>query len=98
MRIKLYKLQEKSYRILKEDFTNVYGRTNEPLVNQGQLSIGKYKIEFYVSDYFKSLHIKVDDPPFFEIVPIYIGIADGNIKYHIPLLCSPWSYTTYRGS
>ena len=53
---------------------------------------------FHVAEYFRAQGTKLSEPPFLDRVPIRFGIADASAHYHVPLLCSPWGYTTYRGS
>ena len=60
--------------------------------------IGRYTLLFHVGDYFRESGADLSDPPFLTIVPVAFAIADPNAHYHVPLLVSPWGYTTYRGS
>ena len=62
------------------------------------LRAGVYELRFAVGDYFAASGADVPDPPFLDVVPVRFGIADPRVDHHVPLLCSPWSYTTYRGS
>ena len=71
--------------------TNRDGRTDAPLLEGDKLRTGTYQLVFHVGAYFKS-------QGFLDLVPIRFTIADAAAHYHVPLLCSPWSYTTYRGS
>ena len=73
------------------------GRTDAPLL-EGKLSPGQYRLVFSVADYFKAQGVKLADPPFLDRVPVRFGIAEPDGSYHVPLLCSPWTYSTYRGS
>ncbi len=84
-------------RILKRVRTNADGRTDEPLLSGEESVRGVYEIVFEVGDYFAG-HEGVSDPPFLGNVPLRFGIADTSAHYHVPLLASPWSYSTYRGS
>ena len=81
-------------RVLKTVRTNDDGRTGEPLLQEERFESGVYEITFYVGEYFG----EGSDPPFLDRVPVRFGISDSNAHYHIPLLASPWSYSTYRGS
>lgn len=83
---------------LKTTVTNADGRTDKPLLEASDFTASKYRLEFYIGDYFRGAGAKLPDPPFFDVVPIDIGIADASLHYHVPLLCTPWSYSTYRGS
>ena len=62
------------------------------------LPIGRYELRFAVGDHFRSRGIEQNDPPFLDIVPLRFSIAEPEGHYHVPLLCTPWSYSTYRGS
>ncbi len=84
--------------LLKTVITNADGRTDAPLLANDALTVGRYELRFAVGDYFKQQSSDLPDPPFLDIVPIQFGIADAMTHYHVPLLCSPWSYSTYRGS
>ena len=77
--------------------TNREGRTDAPLVASGALRVGVYRIEFDVGDYFASLG-DPDAGRFLDVVPIVFRIDDAAQSYHVPLLVSPWAYSTYRGS
>jgi 5-hydroxyisourate hydrolase len=83
-------------RLLKEVRTNADGRTDAPLLGEGELERGLYEIVFDVGEYFAEEG--VPDPPFLGRVPVRFGIADASSHYHVPLLVSSWSYSTYRGS
>lgn len=78
--------------------TNAHGRTDEPLVAGLDMAAGRYRLEFQVGDYFRKRGTEVADPQFLDVVPIEFGIADPGQHYHVPLLCAPWGYSTYRGS
>jgi 2-oxo-4-hydroxy-4-carboxy-5-ureidoimidazoline decarboxylase len=64
----------------------------------GPLRIGSYELNFAVSDYFAGNATAQSDPPFLDVVPIRFSIAEPEGHYHVPLLVTPWSYATYRGS
>jgi len=78
--------------------TNAAGRTDAPLLEGAELTAGIYELVFFVGDYFASQEREMPSPPFLDRVPIRVGIADPGAHYHIPLLVSPWAYSTYRGS
>jgi 5-hydroxyisourate hydrolase len=74
------------------------GRLPKPLLDETTLRAGRYILTFHVADYFRSQGRQLADPPFLEEVRVQFGIADPAQNYHVPLLISPWSYSTYRGS
>jgi 5-hydroxyisourate hydrolase len=78
--------------VLATALTNADGRTDAPLA--AELPPGEYELVFAVGDYFG----READPPFLDRVPVRFGIADPDAHYHVPLLVSPWAYSTYRGS
>lgn len=82
---------------LAEVTTNADGRTDQPLLS-GALTTGLYELNFALGAYFRGLGTALPEPAFLDIVPIRFGIADPDGHYHVPLLASPWSYSTYRGS
>lgn len=84
--------------LLKTVRTNSDGRTDTPLLMGSELKAGVYELVFAVGNYFAENFDLLPDPPFLNRIPIQFGIADVNAHYHVPLLTSPWSYSTYRGS
>src|SRR5215471_17851451 len=85
-------------RMIARATTNRDGRTDEPLIGERPLPIGRYELRFHVGDYFARLKASQGDPPFLNVVPVRFAIAEPESHYHVPLLVTPWSYTTYRGS
>ena len=83
---------------LKTVRTNADGRTDEPLLAGESLSAREYEIVFHVGDYFAAAGLAADGVPFLDRVPVRFGVSDPEAHYHVPLLVSPWSYSTYRGS
>ena len=81
---------------LARGVTNANGRTDSPLL--GQLQAGSYELHFEVAAYFRARGVVLSEPPFLDVVTLRFGIADTAADYHVPLLLSPWSYSTYRGS
>jgi 2-oxo-4-hydroxy-4-carboxy-5-ureidoimidazoline decarboxylase len=77
--------------------TNADGRTDAPLIEGGPVPAGRYELAFSVGAYFASA-AGVTEPPFLDIVPVRFGVAEPEGQYHVPLLVTPWSYATYRGS
>ena len=78
--------------------TNRDGRTDEPLIGGRPLPIGRYELRFHVADYFAGVGARQDEPPFLDVVPVRFAVAEAEGHYHVPLLVTPWSYCTYRGS
>lgn len=85
-------------RIVVSTQTNADGRTDAPLISGRPLPIGQYEILFAVSDYYRDRQVALAEPPFLDVVPVRFSIAEPEGHYHVPLLVTPWSYGTYRGS
>ena len=85
-------------RLLATVHTNRDGRTDQPLLDGAAFAPGQYELAFHVGAYFTAGGNAMAEPAFLDIVPIRFGIADIQSHYHVPLLVSPWSYSTYRGS
>lgn len=83
---------------LVQTVTNAEGRCPQPLLSGDAMRTGLYELSFDLESYFRGRGVKLPQPPFLTTVVIRIGIADANAHYHVPLLASPWSYSTYRGS
>ncbi len=100
MRIALWRLDSRSSEkmLLKTLITNQDGRTDTPVLADENFQPGIYELVFAVGEYFANLSVDMPNPPFLNEVPIQFGIADRHAHYHVPLLTSPWSYSTYRGS
>jgi len=98
MRLEFSVLEGGAWRSLKALRTNADGRTDEPLMAGDAMRTGEFRIVFHVAEYFRAQGVELPDPPFLDRVPIRFGIADAAAHYHVPLLCTPWSYSTYRGS
>lgn len=98
MQLELWRLEGDRSIQLKGLTTNADGRTQEPLLRGTEMQVGLYELVFEVGDYFATYPDRLPDPPFLTRLPIRFGIADPDAHYHVPLLVSPWSYSTYRGS
>lgn len=83
---------------LMRGVTTADGRSASPLLGAGQMLAGRYELHFAVADYFRSRGVAQSEPPFLDVVTLRFAIADPAANYHVPLLVSPWSYSTYRGS
>jgi 5-hydroxyisourate hydrolase len=98
IKVELFALSGDTRRALKTVTTNHDGRCDEPLLEGAALATGEYELVFHAGDYFAALGTKVPEPRFVDRVVLRFGIADTASHYHVPLLVSPWSYSTYRGS
>ncbi|MPZ31556.1 MAG: 2-oxo-4-hydroxy-4-carboxy-5-ureidoimidazoline decarboxylase [Rhodospirillales bacterium] len=96
--IELYEFTAEKAHYIQSAITNADGRTDQPLIGGRPLPIGRYELRFAIGNHFRSRGIASGDPPFLDIVPLRFSIAEPEGHYHVPLLCTPWSYSTYRGS
>jgi hydroxyisourate hydrolase len=85
-------LADESGAILKSATTNADGRTDGPMLDAESMQVGIFELRFYVAEYF------ADHTGFLDVVPVRFRIVDATQSYHVPLLCTPWAYSTYRGS
>jgi 5-hydroxyisourate hydrolase len=97
LRIDLFSLDEE-HRLLKSVVTNADGRVDAPLLENMTFRAGRYELLFRAGDYWRSTGEPTSFPPFLDEIPVRFGIADPKQHYHVPLLLSPWCYSTYRGS
>jgi 5-hydroxyisourate hydrolase len=97
MKIELYALAG-GRKLVASTVTNANGRTDAPLLDGAALAAGTYELVFAVGAYFRAAGVALPTPAFLDEVPLRFGIADAGAHYHVPLLASPWSYSTYRGS
>lgn len=98
MAVTLYRLDGEAATRLKAIALNHDGRADAPLLEGAALLAGRYELRFHVGAYFAARGVPTPEPPFLDVVPICFGVADPAAHYHVPLLVSPWSYATYRGS
>lgn len=98
VRIELYALDKATPQLLTTMLTNEDGRCPQPLLDAASMKPGRYLLSFHVADYFRARGLELPEPPFIDEVQIHFGIAATDQHYHVPLLVSPWSYSTYRGS
>lgn len=96
--VELYEQAGERYIQIATAITNADGRTDKPLIGERPLPIGRYELRFAVGDHYRSRGIESGDPPFLDIVPLRFSVSEPEGHYHVPLLCTPWSYSTYRGS
>jgi 5-hydroxyisourate hydrolase len=78
--------------------TNTDGRCDQALLDRDALAVGEWELAFHVAQYYRSCGVSLPDPPFLDVVSVRFGVASAEQNYHVPLLVSPWSYSTYRGS
>jgi 5-hydroxyisourate hydrolase len=98
MALTLYRRVGERYEHLGTAVTNSDGRCDAPLLEGDALKKGRYRLVFSASAYFRACGLKLPEPPFVDEVVLDFGVADAKAHYHVPLLVSPWSYSTYRGS
>jgi 5-hydroxyisourate hydrolase len=98
VRIELYRLGADGRTLLKADTTNADGRCGAPLLEGAAMQPGKYELVFAAGDYFAAQGVAMPAPRFIDQVTIAFGIAAADQNYHVPLVVTPWSYSTYRGS
>jgi len=98
VRIDLSMLADGEYHLLKTLHTNADGRTDELLLDAETINAGQYELLFHVGVYFIESSSTLTQAPFLDQVPVRFTIVDADQNYHVPLLISPWSYATYRGS
>jgi 2-oxo-4-hydroxy-4-carboxy-5-ureidoimidazoline decarboxylase len=98
VRIELFEVGRHARALLLDVTTNSDGRTDAPLLHGAPLRIGTYELVFHIGDYFRAAGVKLPAQAFLDEVPLRFGINEPEGHYHVPLVTSPWSYTTYRGS
>lgn len=96
--IALLRRDGERYVPLATTTTNDDGRCDRPLLDEGAFTAGRYRLIFGAGDYFRAQGVALPEPPFLDVVVIDFGVADAQAHYHVPLLVSPWAYSTYRGS
>ena len=98
MQITLQRVSAASTQTLVQATLNADGRTGAPLLDGSTMAVGRYRLLFEVAPYFRARGVVLPEPPFIDVVQLDFGIADAAGHYHVPLLVSPWAYSTYRGS
>ncbi len=98
VRVELWRNSSEAPVLVADFRTNRDGRTDKLLMGPDSFKPGKYELRFHIGAYFRDLGVALPDPAFLDIVPIPVGLAEADGNYHVPLLVSPWSYSTYRGS
>ena len=98
MTIDVHRVEGNGRTCIKRERTNSDGRTTEPLLSGESLTAGVYELTFFAGEYFQRLGVSLTSPPFLDEIVIRFGLADPRGNYHVPLLLSPYGYSTYRGS
>ena len=99
MQVALYETHGDAATLVKRFTLNDDGRNPDgPLYDNASLRVGTYRLSFEVAAYFRARGVQLPEPPFLDVVHLDFGIAHTDQHYHVPLLASPWSYSTYRGS
>lgn len=98
MGVRLLRLNEGEPCLLQRLVLNPDGRADAPLLQGDAFVAGRYRLVFELASYFRARGVALPDPAFLDEVPIEFGLADASAHYHVPLLASPWAYSTYRGS
>lgn len=98
LKIVLYKVTGNAHRKIAEMVTNADGRTDAPILPKADFAAGQYELVFFTGDYLDATGAPPESPRFLDQIPIRFGISDEAAHYHVPLLLSPFGYSTYRGS
>ena len=96
--VELHRVEPESRRLIARATTDADGRTAAPLLAGDRLEPGVYELTFHVAEYFRRTGAAITDPPFLGDVVVRVGLSDPTGHYHVPLLVSPYGYSTYRGS
>ena len=98
MKIELWSLDGDDRTLVTTAKTNADGRTDQPLIGGRPVPIGRYELTFRVGKYFADRQVPTSDPPFLDQIPLRFSVSEPEGHLHVPLLVTPWSYATYRGS
>jgi len=103
VQLSLYRLDDKSSAnpqrtLVKQTATNSDGRCDSPLLEGAAMQAGVYELDFAIGDYFAARNVPMPEPRFLDVVTLRFGIAAPQQNYHVPLVATPWTYSTYRGS
>lgn len=96
--IRLHSIVNNQRHALASCRTNQDGRCDQPLLEGDALKAGIYELDFHLGAYFAALGAAQTEPPFLDVVTVRFGVADPSLHFHVPLVATPWSYSTYRGS
>ena len=98
MKVMLQRIGPEGTVTLKAFALNHVGRADGPLLDAAAMAVGRFRLVFEVAAYFRARGVALPEPAFIDVVQLDFGIADAAGHYHVPLLVSPWAYSTYRGS
>lgn len=98
LRIDFFRIEGEKRTLLKTLKTNNDGRTDELPLKSEEMEVGEYEFVFHMGDHFRANGVKLPEPAFLDRVPVRFAIFDAKAAYHVPLVCTPWTYSTYRGS
>ena len=99
LKIHLMRMNGEEAELITTVFTNADGRIDGGALLKGDdFQVGQYELLFHAGDYLRACGVALSDPPFLDVIPIRFGISDTAAHYHVPLLLSPYGYSTYRGS
>lgn len=98
IRIEVFRLEGEQRTPLKAVTTNADGRCDAPILEGGDLQAGEYELVFHAGDYLRQQGVAASEPLFLDVIPLRFGVSDASQHYHVPLLLSPYGYSTYRGS
>jgi 5-hydroxyisourate hydrolase len=98
LRVGLYILRDGERHVIHTAITNADGRPAAPLLTADRIEPGEYELAYNVADYFRGAGVALPSPPFLDQVVVRFGVSDPDGNYHVPLLVSPYGYSTYRGS
>ena len=98
VRVTVSREQDGVWVELSTAVTNADGRCDAPLLQGAGFACGRYRLVFHIGAYFREQGGVVEQPAFLERIPVEFGVSDASAHYHVPLLVTPWSYSTYRGS
>lgn len=97
LKIELYRIQEDRRTLVRTLLTNADGRTDEQVLPAPEFAFGTYELVFHAGNYIRECGVALGSPPFLDVIPIRFGMSE-HVHYHVPLLLSPYGYSTYRGS
>jgi 5-hydroxyisourate hydrolase len=98
LKVDLYRVEGTELVLVAEELTNADGRCDAALLEGDSYVSGVYQLQFHVGDYYRRRGVALPEPAFLDVVVLRVGIDAGQSHYHVPLLVSPYSYSTYRGS